>query len=149
MPDRLPPPGPSFIREREIRVGDRVARLGMSRPTTLDDGWWLAVLWIADDEGVLSFRDFAPPAGPPPEPPLMRLGPLLAGGLSGLILEENGRLSIRLGPVVPPDDPDRPWRGPAAVRAAFKWEPMRAATMRPNELADMVAAAFARAVQQL
>ena len=149
MPERLPPPGPSFIRERVIRIGDRAARVGMSRPTTTDDGWWLAVLWVSDDDGVLSFRDVAPAAGPPPEPPLLRLGPILAGNLSGLILEEDNRLSVRLGPVAPPDDPTRPWRSALAVRAAFKWEPMRAATMRPNELAETVATAFGQGVESL
>lgn len=148
MPERLPAPGPSFVREREIRVGDRTARVGMSRPTTLD-GWWLAVLWAADDTGLLSFRDVAPAAGPPPEPPLLRLGPILAGNLSGLILEEDNRLSVRLGTVAPPADPAKPWRAPLAVRAAFKWEPMRAATMRPNELAATVADAFARGLEAL
>ena len=32
-----------------------------------------------------------------PDPPLARLGPALAGSLSGLILEDDGRLQIRLG----------------------------------------------------
>jgi hypothetical protein len=149
VPDRLPPPGPSFIREHDVRVGDRSLLAGMSRPTTTDDGWWLALLWIADDEGVVSLRDLAPPAGPPADPPLARLGPSLAGALSGMILEESGRLSIRLATVVPADDPERPWRVPAAIRAAFKWEPARAATMRPNELADMVLAGFRRSAEGL
>ena len=149
MSERLPAPGPSFIREREIQLGDRRARVGMSRPTTMDDGWWLAILWAADDEGLLTFRDVAPAAGPPPEPPLLRLGPILAGNLSGLILEEDNRLSVRLGAVAPPADPAKPWRAPLAVRAAFKWEPMRAATMRPNELAATVADAFARGLESL
>jgi hypothetical protein len=149
MPDRLPPPGPSFLREHEVRVGDRRLLAGMSRPTTTDDGWWLAILWVADDEGVVVFRDLAPTAGPPPDPPLARLGPAFAGSLSGMILEEAGRLSIRIATVVPADDPSRPWRVPAAVRAAFKWEPMRAATMRPNELADAVLAGFRRSIEGL
>ena len=68
------------------------------------------MLWVADDEGVVAFRDLAPAAGPPPEPPLARLGPAVAGALSGLILEDAGRLQIRLGAVAPPDDPTRPWR---------------------------------------
>jgi hypothetical protein len=88
-------------------------------------------------------------AGPPPEPPLARLGPALAGGLSGLILEDAGRLQIRLGPVVPPETPDRPWRAPVVIRAAFRWEPARAATLRPNELASEVLTAFRRAVEGL
>jgi hypothetical protein len=121
----------------------------MSRPTATDDGWWLALFWIADDDGVVALRDLGPAAGPPADPPLARLGPSLAGALSGMILEEAGRLSIRLATVVPADDPARPWRVPAAIRAAFKWEPARAATMRENELADMVLAAFRRSVEGL
>lgn len=121
----------------------------MSRPSTTDDGWWLALLWIADEDGVVPLRDLAPAAGPPAEPPLARLGPSFAGALSGMILEEAGRLSIRLATVVPADDPGRPWRVPAAIRAAFKWEPARAATMRENELADTVLAGFRRSIEGL
>jgi hypothetical protein len=149
MPDRLPAPGPSFLREHELHVRDRRLLAGMSRPTTTEDGWWLAILWVADDDGVVAFRDLAPAAGPPADPPLARLGPSFAGSLSGMILEEAGRLSIRIATVVPPDDPGRPWRVPAAVRAAFKWEPMRAAAMRPNELADAVLAGFRRSIEGL
>ena len=149
MPDRLPPPGPSFLREQELRVGDRVLRAGMSRPSTMPDAWYLCVLWVADDEGVVPFTDVAPAAGPPPEPPLLRVGPSMTGGLAGLIREEDGRLAIRLTPVVPPDDPTRPWRTPLAVRAALGLEPMRAATLRPNDLATQVLSAFRRGVESL
>ena len=149
MPERLPPPGPSYLREQPVQLGDRRLRAGMARPTTAPDGWWLAILWVVDDEGVISFRDLAPAAGPPPDPPLARLGPAVAGNLSGLIAEEDGRLGIRLGPVAPPDDPTRPWRSPLAVRAALRFEPARAVTMRPNELAATVLEAFARAVERL
>jgi hypothetical protein len=149
MPDRLPLPGPSFLREHEVAVGDRRLRAGMSRPATTDDGWWLAILWVADADGVVSMRDLASAAGPPAEPPLARLGPSLAGALSGMILEEAGRLSIRLATVVPADDPARPWRVPAAIRAGFKWEPMRAAAMRPTELAEAVLAGVRRAAEGL
>jgi hypothetical protein len=149
MPAQLGPPGPSFLREHEVRVGDRRFRAGMSRPNTLDDGWWLAILWVTDEDGVVSFRDVAPPAGPPPDPPLARLGPALSGALSGLILEDAGRLSIRLAQVAPPEDELQPWRSPVAVRAAFRWEPMRVATMRPNELAETVLAAFRRSIEGL
>jgi hypothetical protein len=120
----------------------------MSRPTA-DGDWWLTVLWVADDEGVVSFRDLAPAGGPPPDPPLARLGPAFAGSLSGMILEEEGRLSIRIATVVPADDPARPWRVPAAIRAAFKWEPMRVAVMRPNELSEAVLAGFRRSIEGL
>jgi hypothetical protein len=121
----------------------------MSRPSTTDDDWWLAMLWVADDDGVVSFRDLAPAAGPPPDPPLARLGPSLAGSLSGMILEEEGRLSIRVATVIPAEDPTRPWRVPAAIRAAFKWEPARAAVMRENELAEAVLAGFRRSLEGL
>ena len=149
MPAQLGPPGPSFLREHEFRVGGRRLLAGMSRPTTLDDGWWLAILWVADVDGVVSFRELAPPAGPPPDPPLGRLGPALSGALSGLILEDGGRLAIRLAQVAPPDDELQPWRSPVAVRAAFRWEPMRVAAMRPNELAETVLAAFRRSIEGL
>jgi hypothetical protein len=147
--DRLPPPGPSFLREHEVLVGERVLRAGMARPSDAPDGWWLTLLWVADDEGVVTFRDVGPAAGPPPEPPLARLGPSLSGALSGFILEDAGRLQVRVAPLVPPDDAARPWRAPLAVRAAFRFEPARAAAMRPTELAETVLAAFRRAVESL
>lgn len=149
MPERLPLPGPSFLREQEFVVHDAALRAGMSRPSTTDDGWWLAVLWISDANGVVSFRTVAPASGPPPGSPLQRLGPAFAGSLSGMILEENNRLSIRLNVLVPPDDPVQPWRCPLAIRAGFRWEPMRAATMRPNEIADTVLTGFRRSVESL
>ena len=121
----------------------------MSRPATPAEDWWTAVLWVAAEDGLASFAELAPAAGPPPEPPLTRLGPALAGGLSGLILEDAGRLQIRLGLVVSPEDPERPWRCPAIVRAAFRWEPARAATLRPNALAGEVLTAFRRAIEGL
>ena len=70
MPERLPLPGPSYLKELSVRVGDRTFRLGMARPSEAPDGWWLAVLWLADDDGVVAFRELAPPGGPPPDPPL-------------------------------------------------------------------------------
>jgi hypothetical protein len=149
VPERLPLPGPSFLKERELRIGERAYRLGMARPTDGPDGWWLAILWVADDEAVIPFRDVAPAGGPPPDPPLARLGPAVSGALSGMILEDAGRLQMRLATVVPADDPTRPWRVPLAVRAAFRFEPARAATMGANELAETVQAAFARAIEGL
>ncbi len=149
MPERLPHPGPSFLREQDLRVGDRRLQAGMARPVDGPDDWWLAVLWVADDDGVVSFREVAPAGGPPPEPPLLRLGPSFAGSLSGLIREENGRLAIRLTPLVPPEDEARPWRCPLAIRAAFRWEPALAATLRPNQLAEQVLSGFRRSVESL
>ncbi len=121
----------------------------MARPSEAPDGWWLAILWVSDGETVVDFRDVAPDSGPPPDPPLARLGPAIAGALSGLILEDAGRLQLRIGGIVPPLDPTRPWRAPLAVRAAFRFEPARAAAMRPNELAETVLAGFRRAVEGL
>jgi hypothetical protein len=54
-----------------------------------------------------------------------------------------------LATVIPADDPNRPWRVPAAIRAAFKWEPARQATIRPNELAETVLAGFTRSIEAL
>lgn len=149
MAERLPAPGPSFLREQELRVGERRFVVGMSRPSSPADDWWTAVLWVAADDGVATFVELAPAAGPPPEPPLARLGPSLAGGLSGMILEDAGRLQIRLGLIAPPEDDERPWRCPAVVRAAFRWEPARAAAIRPNEIASDVLTAFRRAIEGL
>ncbi len=147
--ERLPAPGPSFLREQELWVGDRRLRAGMARPVDGPDAWWLAVLWVADDDGIVSFRDVAPAAGPPADPPLARLGPSFAGSLSGLIREEAGRLAIRLVPLQPPEDDARPWRCPLAIRAAFRWEPALAATVRPNALAEQVLTGFRRSVEGL
>jgi hypothetical protein len=121
----------------------------MSRPATPAEDWWTAILWIATDGGLVDFVELGPAAGPPPDPPLARLGPALAGGLSGLILEDAGRLQIRLGLMVPPQDPERPWRCPAIVRAAFRWEPARAATLTQNALASEVLTSFRRAIEGL
>ena len=121
----------------------------MSRPSSPAEDWWTAMLWVADDDGLATFTELAPAAGPPPDPPLARLGPSLAGGLSGLILEDAGRLQIRLGLGMPPEDPERPWRCPAVVRAAFRFEPARAATLRGNALASEVLTAFRRAIEGL
>jgi hypothetical protein len=104
---------------------------------------------VADDGGVASFTDVAPSSGPPADPPLARLGPAIAGSLSGLIREENGRLAVRLTPVVAPEDPSRPWRCPLAVRAAFKWEAVRQAALPPTQLAELVLTGFRSSVEGL
>jgi hypothetical protein len=122
--------------------------VGLARPVAADE-WWTTILWVADEEGLVDFVNLAPAAGPPPDPPLARVGPSLAGGLSGLVLEEDGRLQLRLGAVIPPADPERPWRGPALVRLALRWEPARAAVMRDTELATEALTAFRRAVESL
>ena len=99
--------------------------VGLARPGPAE-GWWTTILLAADSARLVDFVDLAPAAGPPPDPPLARLGPSFAGALSGLILEEDGRLQLRLGPVVPAADSERLWRGPAIVRLALRWEPARA-----------------------
>lgn len=121
----------------------------MGRPSDGPDDWWLTVLWLADDDGVVSFTDLLGDVARPPIPPLARLGPSLAGALAGLIREEDDRYAIRLTPVAPPDDPADPWRCPVAIRAAFKWEPARAASLRPNELGEMVLSGFREAIEQM
>ncbi len=121
----------------------------MAKPSDAPDGWWLAVIWVTDTEGVVSFRDVAPAAGPPPDPPLARLGPSVSGALSGMILEDDGRLQMRLGLIAQPDDQTRPWRVPLAIRVAFRFEPARVATMRPNELAETVLTGFVGAFERL
>lgn len=149
MTVRIPPPGGSIVPEQEVRIGDRRYRAAVGEPTTLADDWWVALLWVADDEGVVSFRDVAAAAGPPADPPLARLGPLIAGALSGMILEEDGRQMLRLRLGVAPADDGRPWEAPLVVLSAFRWEPMRAATMSSDDIALAVQAAFRRSVEGL
>ena len=146
VPGRLPPPGPSYLREQEVVLGDRRLRAGMDRPTEIE-GWWLAVAWVADEAGIVACREMAPAAGPPPGPPLAVLGPRLAGGLSGWILEEGGRQQLRVRLPVPPSRADRPWTAPLVVQLAFRWEPARAAATTPNRLAETALTAFRRAVE--
>lgn len=151
MPQRLPAPGPSYLRELDLRVDrdDRAIlyRAGIGEPREMDD-WWVALLWVAGADGRLAdFRDLAPAAGPPPAPPLVVLGPRFSGGLSGMIAEEAGRQQVRLRLGVPPADEARPWDAPLVVLAAMRFEPLRVATMRPNEVARTVLTAFARAVE--
>lgn len=149
MPERLQHPGPSFLREQEVRIGDRLLHAGMAKPVDGPDDWWLAVMWVTDDEGVVSFREVGPTAGPPPEPPLLRLGPSFAGSLSGLIREDDGRLQLRLTPLVPPENDAQPWRCPLAIRTAFRFEPALLQTLRPNQLAEQVLTGFRRSVESL
>ncbi len=148
MTARLAPPAASFIREHEVVVGDRRLRAGMDRPAEIE-GWWLAVLWVADGEGIVPCREVAPAAGPPPGTPAARLGPLLSGGLSGYILEDDGRQQLRLRLPVPPDDEGHPWSAPLVVQLAVRWEPARAASITPAKLADIALAAFRRAVEAI
>jgi hypothetical protein len=150
-PTRLPVPGPSFVREEVVRIGargddpGREVRLGMTPPSSTDDGWWIGLLWAADDDGILSARQVAPAAGPPPGPPLLTLGPALTGALAGFVAQEAGRQALKLRlPDAP--DPDRPWERPLLLQVAVKWEPMRAATMTPSQLAREAVRALGQAV---
>ena len=118
----------------------------MSSPSVMDDGWWLANLWGEDDDGVVECGEIAPLAGPPPGPPLAILGPSLAGALAGLLDQEDGRQLIRLR-MPPAPDEARPWGRPLLLWVAVRWDPVRTATMRANELARELLRGFSRAVQ--
>jgi len=147
----MPSPGPSFVREERIRLRGAAdpapeVRLGMTAPSIMDDGWWLTHLWAEDDGGVLLARAVAPAAGPPPGPPLLTIGPSLAGALAGFLDQEDGRQLIRLR-MLPAPDESRPWERPLVLMTAVRWDPVRAATLRPNELARELLRAFARAVE--
>jgi hypothetical protein len=151
--DRLPSPGPSFIREEPVTLAGRAAdaghvAVGLTAPSIMDDGWWLTHLWAQDDLGVVSARDAAPASGPPPGPPLSSLGPVLAGALAGLIDQEADRQLIRLR-MPPAVDAARPWDRPLVLMTAIRWDPVRSATMRPNELARELLRAFGRAVESV
>jgi hypothetical protein len=149
VPSRVPPPGPSYLREHEVRIHDRRLRVGMGRPSESADGWWVALLWVADTDGLVTFREVGPLGGPPPGPPALRLGPSLAGSLSGMILEEDGRLQFKVAPATPSPDAARPWDGALAVLVGIRFEPLRAAAMGANELADAVLAGFRRSIEGL
>ncbi len=152
MSATVPRPGPSFIREERVRLrgsdgspGPEVL-LGMNEPSIMDDGWWLTTLWGVDETGVIEATMVAPLAGPPPEQPVSLLGRILAGALSGLLDQEDGRQLIRLR-MLPADDESRPWRRPLLLWLAVRWDPVRGAVMRPNELAREILRAFARSVE--
>jgi hypothetical protein len=149
--DRLPSPGPSFARAEPLRLrgpagapGPRV-RLGMRKPSVMEDGWWLTTLWAEDDDGVVEARVVAPLAGPPPEPPLRVIGPILSGALMGLLDQEDDRqlIRLRMGPAA---DEAEPWRRPLLLLVAVRWDPVRAATMTENALAGELMRAFRHAI---
>lgn len=120
----------------------------MSAPSVMEDGWWLTHLWVADEAGVLEALDVAPAAGPPPGTPLGVLGPRVAGSLSGLIAEDDGRQLIRLR-MPPAPDESRPWGRPMLCMLAIKWDPIRASVMQRNQLARELLRGFAAAVEGL
>ncbi len=118
----------------------------MDRPSLSDDGWWTALAWARDDDGIVSCLDVAPRSGPPPGSPLLRMGPSFAGALAGLVAELGGRQALRLR-LPEPVDPGRPWDRPLILQIALRWDPVRAATMTPNQLASEALAAFERSIQ--
>jgi hypothetical protein len=155
MSPRMAAPGPSFVREERVRLRPAVAgsnaerpeiTLGMSPPSIMDDGWWLTHLWAAEGGQIVDAVAVAPAAGPPPEPPVAVLGRVLAGALAGLLDQEDGRQLIRVR-MPPADDESRPWHRPLVLMTAVRWDPVRAAVMRPNELARELLRAFARATE--
>ncbi len=122
----------------------------MAKPSDAPDGWWLAVIWVTDER----WRGQLPRRGAGRRPTArIRRSPgsarRVSGALSGMILEDDGRLQMRLGLIAQPDDQTRPWRVPLAIRVAFRFEPARVATMRPNELAETVLTGFVGAIERL
>lgn len=152
MTERIAIPGPSYIKEEAVILrgpaGEAGRRLnaGMSAPSVMDDGWWLTHLWVADESGVVEATAAAPAAGPPPGTPLNAIGPRVAGALSGLIAEEDGRQLIRLR-MPPAADESRPWERPLLCMLAIRWDPVRASVMQRNVLARELLRGFAAAVE--
>jgi hypothetical protein len=151
MSERMPSPGPSFARAQPLRLhgpggtlGPRV-RLGMTKPTVMEDDWWVFTLWVEDDEGVIESRTIAPAAGPPPVAPLQVIGPTLANALLGLLAQEDGRQLMRMR-MASAEDEAEPWRRPLMILTAVRWDPVRQTTMRDNELVAEMMRAFRRAI---
>jgi hypothetical protein len=113
-----------------------------------DDGWWLTHLWVADGDAVVDALDLAPAGGPPPGAPLASIGPRLAGSLSGLIAEEDGRQLIRLRMPAAADE-SRPWERPLLCMLAIRWDPVRASVMSREQLARELLVGFAAAVEAI
>jgi hypothetical protein len=148
--ERLPLPGTSFLKERPIDIEGRAdgeIRAGAAQPSTMPDGWWIALFWVQDNEGVVSCREVAPLAGPPPISPLERYGVLMTNGLGDLLAVEEGRSCLKLRLVGEPADPSEPWRRPLALQVAAKWDSLRVATMSGSKVAEAALDAFARAVE--
>ena len=148
--ERLPLPGTSFLKERPIDIEGRAEgeiRAGAAQPSTMPDGWWIALFWVQDSEGVVSCREVAPLAGPPPISPLERYGVLMTNGLGDLLAVEEGRSCLKLRLVGEAADPSEPWRRPLALQVAAKWDLLRIATMSGSKVAEAALDAFARAVE--
>jgi hypothetical protein len=145
---RIATPGRSFTKDEPIGARGGPFHAGMTSPSQTDDGWWLAHLWVADADGVVEAVEVAPVAGPPPGTPIAAMGPRLAGALSGLIAEEDGRQLIRLR-MPPATDESRPWERPMLVMLAIRWDPIRASVMTRDQLAHELIVGFASAVEAL
>ncbi|MGA1354562.1 MAG: hypothetical protein ACO32I_07305 [Candidatus Limnocylindrus sp.] len=148
--ERLPLPGTSFLKERPIDIEGRAdgeIRAGSAQPSTMPDGWWIALFWVQDSEGVVSCREVAPLAGPPPISPLERYGVLMTNGLGDLLAVEEGRSCLKLRLVGEPTNSSEPWRRPLALQVAAKWDSLRIATMSGSKVAEAALDAFARAVE--
>jgi hypothetical protein len=151
-PERqLPSPGPSFARAEPLRLrapagepGARV-RLGMLKPSIMEDGWWLTTLWVEDDGGVIEARTVAPAGGPPPGTPLQVIGPALSGALMGLLDQADGRQLIRMR-MTPADDETDLWRRPLLILLAVRWDPIRSSTLTEYALAGELMRAFRHAI---
>jgi len=122
-------------------------RAGAAQPSTMPDGWWIALFWVQDGDGVVSCREVAPLAGPPPISPLERYGALMTNGLGDLLAVEEGRSCLKLRLVGEAAQSSEPWRRPLALQVAAKWDPMRVATMTGSKVAEAALDAFARAVE--
>ena len=148
--ERLPLPGTSFLKVRPIAIDGRAdgeIRAGSTQPSTMPDGWWIALFWVQDDRGVVSCREVAPLAGPPPIPPLERYGVLMTNGLGDLLAVEEGRSCLKMRLVGDEAVPNEPWRRPLALQVAAKWDSMRVATMTASKVAEAALDAFSRAVE--
>jgi hypothetical protein len=143
------PPEASFVPPRSLTLPGglpgRNLEIGLSRPRTTDDGWWLTHVWAVRDGALASAADITAPAEPPAGPPPAVLGTAFSTALAGLIAEEGGRQLVRIR-FHPAADPGRPWERPLIAQVAIAWDPIRVARMRPEDLAAEVLAAFARAI---
>ena len=149
-PERLPSPGASYLKVKPILLEGRpeaAVHTGMSTPTTMPDGWWIGMMWAEDDAGVVSCREVAPIAGPPPTPPLQRLGELMTNGLGDLLAVEDGRSCLKLRLLGDLANESEPWRRPLVLQVTAKWDPMRIATMTETKVAEAALDAFTRAIE--
>jgi hypothetical protein len=113
----------------------------------MPEGWWVGLMWAEDEAGVVSCREVAPIAGPPPTPPLQRLGELMTNGLGDLLAVEEGRSCLKLRLLGDLASESEPWRRPLVLQVAAKWDPMRIATMTETKVAEAALDAFTRAIE--